>query len=53
MGLLELLIALVLLLWLLGYVALPAGELIHVLLVIAIVLVAIRLVQVLWVRPPR
>jgi hypothetical protein len=43
---LETIAVLLILLWLLGYIALPsAGALIHILLVVAIVVVLIRILQ--------
>jgi len=45
-SMLETIAVLLILLWLLGYIALPnAGALIHILLVVAIVVVIIRLLQ--------
>lgn len=46
MGLLEWIIVIVLILWLLGWLAFPiGGNLIHVLLVIVLVLIIIRLLR--------
>jgi uncharacterized protein DUF5670 len=46
MGLLELLIVVLLILWLLGFLVVPiGGSAIHVLLVIVVVLVLVRLLQ--------
>lgn len=46
MGLLEVMIVVLLLLWVLGLLAVPsAGGLVHILLVIVLVLVIVRLVQ--------
>jgi hypothetical protein len=46
MGLLELLIIVLILLWLTGYVFVPiGGSLIHVLLLVVVVLVIVKLVQ--------
>ena len=43
---LETIAALLVILWLLGYIALPnAGSLIHLLLVVAVVVVIVRLLQ--------
>jgi hypothetical protein len=43
---LEILIAIILIAWLLGLVALPAaGSLVHLLLIVVVVLVIVRLVQ--------
>lgn len=46
MGVLELLVVVLLVLWLAGYAAFPvAGSAIHLLLVIALVVIAIRLLR--------
>jgi hypothetical protein len=42
---LETIIILLLILWLLGAVAFPVGNLIHILLVIALVVIVLRVVQ--------
>jgi hypothetical protein len=42
---LETIIILLLILWLLGVVAFPVGNLIHILLVIAIVVIILRVIQ--------
>lgn len=38
-------VAILIILWLLGYVVYPMGSLVHILLVIALVVVIVRLVQ--------
>lgn len=45
MGILELIIALILILWILGFAANVGGSLIHLLLVILVIVVVIRLIR--------
>ena len=45
MGVLELLIVILLILWLVGAIALPVGNIVHLLLVLVVVLLAVRLLR--------